>query len=253
MMTLLTSFPLMSGAVSILTLGLQWDPSGGAGYGTVKPHEVSNGGDPTGVVSGIIWHSWGGAKAIGIGKSDYVPPGQTVAGGRLENVRIVAFQPGLCAGRSVYRAVEWYFPEHSQAFHPGTYINACTGAYVNITAPPICNKSQMTSSFVANGIINFQTLWLACQGDWALAGGYSTTIGFSVALLNKVNGSWAFIDNPSDGFCMLARNTLGGCNFGASPTLPIPYRQFRVLVISAGLRVVGSGNSVTMPAGWTPH
>jgi hypothetical protein len=31
----------------------------------------------------------------------------------------------------MYQAVEWYFPQHSQAFNPKTYENICTGSYVS--------------------------------------------------------------------------------------------------------------------------
>jgi len=47
----------------------------------VRPNLVSNGGDPAGVIVAISWKSWGGARAIGVGTSDYVAPGQTLAGG----------------------------------------------------------------------------------------------------------------------------------------------------------------------------
>jgi len=30
----------------------------------------------------------------------------------------------------MYKAVEWYFPRHGQAFDPGRYENVCAGRYV---------------------------------------------------------------------------------------------------------------------------
>jgi hypothetical protein len=30
----------------------------------------------------------------------------------------------------MYQAVEWYFPQHDQAFDPDRYENICTGTYV---------------------------------------------------------------------------------------------------------------------------
>jgi len=101
----------------------------GSGFGQVKPREVYNGGDPTGLVISITWHSWGGAQAVGTGLSDYVAPGQAVAQGKTEPVRIVAFDLGTCNGRYMYAAVEWYFPQHKQAFDASQFEDVCIGAY----------------------------------------------------------------------------------------------------------------------------
>ena len=43
---------------------------------------------------------------------------------------MVAFHLGTCGGQLMYQAVEWYFPQHAQAFTPGRYENICTGSYV---------------------------------------------------------------------------------------------------------------------------
>jgi hypothetical protein len=101
----------------------------GQGFGEVKPTVVFNGGDPTGDVSGITWSSWGGAKAVGSGTTDYVGLGQSVASGTEEPVTIVAFDLGACDGRFMYQAVEWYFPQHNQRFNANEYENVCTGTY----------------------------------------------------------------------------------------------------------------------------
>ena len=102
----------------------------GQGFGQVRPPKIFNGGDPTGLVTHVVWRSWGGAQAVATGISDYVGPGQTVAGGRQEPVTVVAFNLGTCDGRLMYRAVEWYFPQHKQAFDPSHYEDICTGTYV---------------------------------------------------------------------------------------------------------------------------
>jgi hypothetical protein len=96
----------------------------------VRPDRISNGGDPTGIVSAVRWQSWGGSQAIGTGISDYVSGNQTVAAGSQEPVTVVAFNLGMCEGKLAYRAVEWYFPQHGGAFNPNQYINICTGDYV---------------------------------------------------------------------------------------------------------------------------
>ena len=102
----------------------------GQGFGQVRPARIFNGGDPTGLVTAIIWRSWGGSSATGTGMSDYVGPGQTVAGGSRERATVVAFNLGTCHGRLMYQAVEWYFPEHGQAFSPNQYENICAGRYL---------------------------------------------------------------------------------------------------------------------------
>jgi photosystem II stability/assembly factor-like uncharacterized protein len=99
----------------------------GEGFGQVEPTVVFNGGDPTGYVGGITWQSWGGARAVGTGTSDYVGPQQTVAQGTQEPVTVVAFDLGTCDGSLMYQAVEWYFPQHGQTFDPDQYENICTG------------------------------------------------------------------------------------------------------------------------------
>jgi hypothetical protein len=102
----------------------------GQGFGQVRPPKIFNGGDPTGLVTHVAWKSWGGARAVAAGISDYVGPNETVAGGRQEPVSVVAFNLGTCGGKLMYRAVEWYFPQDKQAFDPGHYEDICTGTYV---------------------------------------------------------------------------------------------------------------------------
>lgn len=114
------------------TLGLDW-PNSGGGYGEIKPALVSNGGDPTGVVGTISWTSWGGPQATGMGMSDYVATGQTVAGGTEEQVTIVAFDLGTCGGHPAYQEVEWYFPQDGQTFNTVNALYACMFGYVTPT------------------------------------------------------------------------------------------------------------------------
>lgn len=102
----------------------------GAGFGQVRPSEIFNGGDPTGLVTHIIWESWGGTDAVGTGQSDYVGPNQSVASGTQESATIIAFRLGMCDGKHMYRAVEWYFPQHGQTFNSHQYENICAGTYV---------------------------------------------------------------------------------------------------------------------------
>jgi len=103
---------------------------GSSGFGQVKPAKIFNGGDPTGLVTNVVWSSWGGARATATGSSEYVGPNQSVAQGTEETATVVAFNLGTCDGKLMYQAVEWYFPQHGQAFNPNQYENICTGTYV---------------------------------------------------------------------------------------------------------------------------
>ncbi len=102
----------------------------GSGFGQVEPAKVFNGGDPTGLVTHIVWQNWGSARATGTGTAEYVGPSQSVATGSAQTATIVAFKLGTCDGKRMYQAVEWYFPQHGQAFDAGRYEDICTGSYV---------------------------------------------------------------------------------------------------------------------------
>jgi hypothetical protein len=118
-------------AAGVPTLGqLAGAFADGEGFGQVKPSKIFNGGDPTGLVTDVVWSSWGGARATGTGTADYVGPNQTVAQGTEESATVVAFDLGTCDGKLMYQAVEWYFPQHGQSFNRGSYENICAGGYV---------------------------------------------------------------------------------------------------------------------------
>ena len=108
---------------------LAGDFAQGQGFGQVKPAKIFNGGDPTGLVTNVMWSSWGGAQATATGTAEYVAPNQSVASGTEETATVVAFDLGTCDGKYMYQALEWYFPQHKQAFNPNTYENICTGSY----------------------------------------------------------------------------------------------------------------------------
>jgi hypothetical protein len=101
----------------------------GVGFGAVRPTEISLGGDPTGILTGITWQSWGGASATGSGTSTYVAPGQTTAQGTQQTATVVASGLGTCKGAPAYQQVVWYFPQDGQtpADNGGSPIQACTG------------------------------------------------------------------------------------------------------------------------------
>lgn len=82
------------------------------GFGETRPSTIYNGGDPTGLVNNVKWNSWGGKTATGTGVAEYVAPGQIVADGTMEPVKVVAFNLTTCGGHPAYRYVNWYFPAH---------------------------------------------------------------------------------------------------------------------------------------------
>jgi hypothetical protein len=65
--------------------------------------------------------------ATGSGTSTYVGPNQTVAEGTQEQVQIVALDLGQCEGDTMYRKVEWFFPQHGDSFDASKAEDICTG------------------------------------------------------------------------------------------------------------------------------
>jgi hypothetical protein len=133
--------PATTGVASTTTTETVLDPTAtlgqpvgiffaGMGFGQIRPSVVFNGGDPTGYVGDVAWKSWGASTAVGTGMSDWVGPHQAVAQGTQEPVIVVAFHLGVCDGKTMYQAVEWFFPQHGQRFNPNQYENICTGTYV---------------------------------------------------------------------------------------------------------------------------
>jgi hypothetical protein len=110
------------------------------GYGQVKPTTIFNGGDPTGLVTGVTWSRWGARRAIGNGTGDWVWPGESVANGSIRTPAVVvAFDLGTCAGRPAYRKITWYFPSRGESFDPGSFQNTCSGRFsTDQPAPSPC-------------------------------------------------------------------------------------------------------------------
>ncbi len=101
------------------TLGLE--DMGGAfsntrGFGQVRPAVVDNGGDPTGLITGVTWATWGGETADGQGTGTYVGPGQAVAEGTQVSVKIRAYDLTTCDGHPAYRHVIWWFPSKGETY-----------------------------------------------------------------------------------------------------------------------------------------
>ena len=125
-------------------------PSGGAGvvagFGQVRPMTVSYGGDPTSVIGGVHWGSWGQPIAYGEGVSTWDWPGTEVAANGPSGARIAAYDLGSCDGHAAYLAVQWWFPEDGQTFDADAWHqNLCTGKFVGARPPSshACSNLQV--------------------------------------------------------------------------------------------------------------
>jgi len=94
-------------------------------------------------------------------------------------------------------------------------------------------------------------MWFACQGTYALVGGYSANVGYSVALLKQSGGAWAFVVQPDDGTCFAATSASPPPCAGENYSWPIPISDLEALASQAGLSINEYGD-VAPPAGWTP-
>ncbi len=86
-------------------------PRIGVGWGTYRPREIFNGGDPSGMVYGITWTGWGKPESIGHGKTYIFKP----TGGyysRSVTAELAAFDLGRCTtgGPLAYRLLEVRVP-----------------------------------------------------------------------------------------------------------------------------------------------
>ncbi len=73
----------------------------GKGWGTMKPRELFNGGDPSGLITQIHWTQWGGSVAVGTGRNPIFKPGGGYYAQQVP-IKLRASAIGNCAGRSAY-------------------------------------------------------------------------------------------------------------------------------------------------------
>ena len=86
------------------------------GFGQVRPGLFDNGGDPTGLVTNVVWANWGGKTASATGKGTYVPPNVPIARGFTLRADIRAYDLGTCNGHPAYRHVTWWFPSKGETY-----------------------------------------------------------------------------------------------------------------------------------------
>jgi hypothetical protein len=117
----MTGLVASAGAASAPIVSPKADPyyrygglSGTKGFGQVKPREIYYGGDPTGLVCRIHWHSWGGGTAHGTGVGWYVSGNQSVGQGHAALANLTASRLGTWKGRRAYNRLTWSFPNHGR-------------------------------------------------------------------------------------------------------------------------------------------
>jgi hypothetical protein len=191
----------------------------GAGFGQVRPKEVYNGGDPTGLVTSITWRDWGRGQAVGTGRSDYVGPNQSVAGGTIEPVRIVAFDLGVCNGHYMYASVEWYFPQHKQAFDAGQFEDACIGAYYPLETGEYQDGSHGYTVILngapatLRGTVSYgKQLVFAFHGRAGLNGGLALVSSGPLEAGHTFTGSWQSLSMALNG-CQSYLRSAPSCTF----------------------------------------
>jgi hypothetical protein len=108
-------------------LGVVWGPYQ-TGWGTARPSEVFNGGDPTGRISDVTWQSWGGSEAVGHGTAYYVSPAAVALIGEFEPATIVAWDLGTCLGHRAYLRANWYFPTMGEKLDRSGAYDVCKEA-----------------------------------------------------------------------------------------------------------------------------
>lgn len=104
----------------------------GKGFGTVRPHVIFNGGDPSGLIDHIRWKSWGGAVAYGVGLHAIFKP----RGGYYRHrVHAVLRVRGLqeCEGHLAYSHLSIKEPRHPGG-PPGPWYS--WSGVSNICEPP---------------------------------------------------------------------------------------------------------------------
>ncbi|MEV1294726.1 hypothetical protein [Pseudonocardia sp. NPDC049635] len=97
------------------------------GLGESRPTLIDLGGTgPTGVVRDVSWQDWGGTHATGTGVAGYVAPGTPLSAATPQPATLVASDLGDCGGRTAYRVLTWYFPQHGEVPGGRAPLNVCT-------------------------------------------------------------------------------------------------------------------------------
>jgi hypothetical protein len=99
LVALSSAAPAIAGANVVL--GAKAFAPNGKGWGTSEPAEIFNGGDPSGLITGVRWSSWGGSMAVGSGRNPIFKP----HGGYYRKpvaIELKASGLGRCDGQAAY-------------------------------------------------------------------------------------------------------------------------------------------------------
>jgi hypothetical protein len=98
-----------------VVLGSRAFAPNGEGWGSARPSQIFNGGDPSGLVSHIHWTSWGGSSAIGYGlNAIFTPQGGYYR--QLARIELRAHVLGRCSANGPRAYSQLLFREPS---YPG--------------------------------------------------------------------------------------------------------------------------------------
>jgi hypothetical protein len=94
-----------SAAARAVVLGSKsWALPDGYGFGTAHPRAIFNGGDPSGLVTHLVWRGWGTGVATASGRNAIFKPGGGYYG-KLVTIELRAYDLGRCTagGPPAYR------------------------------------------------------------------------------------------------------------------------------------------------------
>jgi hypothetical protein len=94
-----------SAAARVVILGsTKWALPDGYGFGSAHPHAIFNGGDPSGLVTHLVWRRWGTSVATAKGKNAIFKPNGGYYG-TLVTIDLRAYDLGRCTagGPLAYR------------------------------------------------------------------------------------------------------------------------------------------------------
>jgi hypothetical protein len=107
---LVAAAPASAGSSHVVLGNKKFAPNGD-GFGSFRPRDIFNGGDPSGHAFDISWQHWGSTSATGFGKNPIFKPG----GGYFAQpaqIELRAYDLGHCPGSSqlAYRKLKGRVP-----------------------------------------------------------------------------------------------------------------------------------------------
>lgn len=157
-----TAASATSTRVRVPVLGQKgFDSPSATGWGTYKPNEFFNGGDPSGHVVAITWKHWGGRAATGTGRGFIFMPKGGYYPGSVE-VDLRAFDLGHCTsnGPLAYEGLDVRYPSRPRGklgkWTPWSGSLCATTSISTTTIPtgnsaPPCHDGQVSVSDAGGG------------------------------------------------------------------------------------------------------